>query len=88
VRHWLATVPGRDVFVTVVSQAEIAFGVALLPEGHRKEVLREAAGAFFKSMEARTLAFGSAAALSYGEIMAARRRAGQPMAVLDAQIAA
>jgi predicted nucleic acid-binding protein len=85
---WVGTLPPRDFWLASPSWAEIAYGIALLPEGRRQTQLRAAVDAFFKVMESRIISFDAAAAQVYGEIMAARRRSGQPMAVIDAQIAA
>jgi predicted nucleic acid-binding protein len=88
VLDWLDTRVPSEVFVTVVTRAEIAYGVSALPDGKRKQTLGLAAAEFFKAMEPHTLPFGISEADKYGQIVAARKRAGRPISILDAQIAA
>ena len=76
-------------FVTAVTQAEILAGISFLPHGKRRSNLLELAKITFeKSFADRVIAFESNAAAHYADILERRRRAGAPLAALDAQIAA
>jgi toxin FitB len=86
---WIASQPRRVLFTTAVSQAEILAGIAVLPEGRRREGLASAARIMFEEdFHGRVLPFDAAAAVTYAEIFAARRLAGRPIAPLDLIIAA
>lgn len=85
---WLTRRPMASLFTTTLSQAEIFYGLTLLPGGKRREALLGAARAMFEEDFARRiLPFDSDAAMAYADIAAARRRAGQPISQFDALIA-
>ncbi len=87
--RWLDEQPAATVFVTTVTQAEILYGVELLPEGRRKRALiRIVEEIFREDFAGRVLPFDAPAARAYAEIAAARRRKGRPISQFDAQIAA
>ncbi len=89
VAAWIAGRPEDHLFTTAICEAEIWSGVAILPEGRRRRDLETAARAMFsEDFGGRVLPFDTAAAGSYGEIFAARRRVGLPTATLDLMIAA
>ncbi len=89
VLRWMAEQPPSSLFLTSVTQAEILHGLALLPAGHRRTALSDAAGAMFREdFAGRILPFGTEAAPLYALIAAERSRAGQPISQFDAQIAA
>lgn len=85
---WMDRVPGNEFFSTAVTVAEIQYGLARLPPGRRRDSLTDVATTVFASFEDRILAFDTAAAVRYGQLVAERDRAGQPIAMADAQIAA
>ena len=85
---WRDASPDQDIRVCSVTLAEIAYGIAILPDGAKKTRLRAAADRLFAATAAITLPFGNPEALAYGTILAARRAAGRPMSPFDAQIAA
>ena len=86
---WVGAQPTSSLFVTAINQAEILYGIALLPDGRRQSAFAAAAEAVFEEdFGARILAFGSDAAEAYADIAAARRRQGRPISQSDAQIAA
>ena len=74
--------------MTVITQAEIADGIALLPQGRKRQRLAEASTELFTRTSGLILPFGSDQAAAYGVIMADRRSQGRPISSLDAQIAA
>ncbi len=86
---WVGAQPTSSLFVTAINQAEILYGIALLPDGRRRSAFAAAAEAMFEEdFGARILAFGSDAAEAYADIAAARRRQRRPISQSDAQIAA
>jgi predicted nucleic acid-binding protein len=88
VEAWREASGDQDFRLAAVTRAEIAYGVAVLPDGARKRALAAAARQFLSAAEPVTLPFGAREADAYGQIVAARRAAGRPIGVLDAQIAA
>jgi len=88
VAAWLASQPALGLFTTALTQAEILYGLALLPAGRRRNDLLAAAWPMFsEDMAGRILPFDSDAALIYPDIAASRRQSGQPISQIDAQIA-
>lgn len=86
---WVAAQPRAMLHATSVSQAEILYGIAALPEGRRRRNLAAAAEAVFEEdLAGRVLGFGPAAAPHYARIVADRRRVGRPIEAFDALIAA
>ena len=79
-----------DVFyVSAITQAEIILGISLLPAGKRRDALAAAADAMFtQDFAGRCLSFDANAAVNYGAVVSARRRAGIAISTEDAQIAA
>ena len=89
VAAWMAGQPEDGLFTTTICQAEILAGLAVMPEGRRRDALERAAQAIFADdFNGRVLPFDTAAAAAYADIFAARRRAGRPTAPLDLMIAA
>jgi len=89
VMTWIARQPMAGVFTTTLTQAEIFYGLALLPEGRRRDELLAAARAMFDvDLAGRVLPFDTDAAGAYPEIAAGRKLAGKPISQIDAQIAA
>lgn len=88
VLEWFAGQPVAGLFTTTVSQAEIYYGLSLLPEGKRRKELQNAARAMFEEdFAGRILPFDTDAAHAYADIASARRLGGQPISQFDAQIA-
>ena len=89
VMAWFAGQPPASLFVSSVTQADMLLGAALLPKGLRRQRLEAALQAIFsEDFEGRLLPFGPQEAPWFAELVAARRRAGQPISQFDAQIAA
>jgi toxin FitB len=74
--------------ISSVTRAEIELGISPLPEGRRRQGLEAVAMRVFAEFHGRCPAFDERAASLYAELVAARRRAGHPITVEDAQIAA
>jgi len=86
---WLRAQPAPALFTTAINEAEIFYGIELLPTGKRRRDLELLARTVFdQDFLGRILPFDSTAAREYAEIAAARRRAGRPITEADAQIAA
>lgn len=88
VMAWVDAQIGQHLCISAVTRAEIELGIALLPQGRRKDGLRAAAGRMFAEFAGRCLAFDGRAASLYAALVSARTRAGRPITVEDAQIAA
>jgi hypothetical protein len=89
VRRWLQTQPPTSLFTTTVCEAEILYGLALMPLGRRRTALERAFSAIFdEEFLDRILPFDRAAASAFAEIAATRRRMGRPIGEFDAQVAA
>ena len=89
VERWLADQPDASVFISAVTEAELRYGVALLPTGKRRSALGAAIDDMLsEDFAGRILRFDSASAAAFAEIAAVRRQAGRPIAQADAQIAA
>jgi predicted nucleic acid-binding protein len=87
--RWVQRQPWAGLFTTAVMQAEMLFGVELLPKGKRRTELETAVETTFEEdFVGRILPFDSDAARLYSVIAASRRKLGRPMGELDAQIAA
>jgi toxin FitB len=86
---WVAAQPRATLYTTGINQAEILYGIAMLPQGRRRRALAAAAEAIFaEDLAGRVLPFSGTAAAHYAEIAYARRRAGMPIEAFDALIAA
>ncbi len=68
--------------------AETPYGIERLPDGKRKNALREAALGVFDRFTDDVLPFDAAAATVYPSIVDHRDRQGTPISGYDAQIAA
>ena len=89
VAGWASGHPVEDLFFSAVSEAELRYGVAILPVGRRRDTLVFEIDAMLRdAFEERVLPFDSDAARAYGHIAAGRRSAGRPVSPADCQIAA
>lgn len=89
VTDWVARHPASSLFSTFITEAEIRYGVALLPDGERKDVLERAiSGMFEEDLAGQILPFDGTAARAYAEIVVGRRKLGRPISQFDALIAA
>ncbi len=88
VASWVRQQERGSLKTTAVTIAEIRYGLARLPVSRRTTRLRETAEEVLASFPGQVLPFDDAAAVFYGDIAAARERAGRPIDEFDAQIAA
>src|SRR5437016_4022067 len=88
-QRWMEARSATSLFTTAISEAEIYYGVALLPKGRRRAALEGLVASIFgEEFSGRILPFDSAAAKAFAEIAATRRQLGRPLSTADAQIAA
>jgi predicted nucleic acid-binding protein len=86
---WMALQPAYRIFTTAITQAEMLYGIELLPEGKRRSALLAAVQQTLRREFAdRILPFDSDAAVSCGWIRASRQARGRPISEADALIAA
>ena len=86
---WAQAQTREDVYTTAISEAEVLYGLELLPRGKRRDELRAAMQATFdQDMAGHILAFDGDAARVYAQIAASCRKQGNPISYADAQIAA
>lgn len=89
VLDWFGQHDTGDLFISAVTEAELRTGVAILPDGQRRDRLQLAIDAMIdQDFQSRVLPFDSLAAKAYAEIAAQRRAAGCPISEADCQIAA
>jgi predicted nucleic acid-binding protein len=88
VLRWLSEQDRDVVFTTAVTQAEILYGIEMLPPGKRRSRLHAAVEQLFKDeFHGRILPFDAGSALVYPKIVAGRMRVGRPISQFDAVIA-
>ena len=88
VANWIRDRDRRELCTTVITLAEIRYGIARLPDGRRKQVLLTAADDTFSAFEDQILQVDTAVAEQYAVVASTRGRAGKPIASMDALIAA
>ena len=86
--EWVDAQDSSSLVITALTAAEVRAGVALLPNGRRKQDI----GLRMESLLTETfagfvLAFDIDSSAHYADIVAGRRRAGRPISAFDAQIA-
>ncbi len=86
---WVAGRPAESLFFSAVGEAELRYGVAIMPAGRRRNrVGGEIEAMLSEDFEGRVLPFDTRAARAYAEIAAACRAIGRPVAQADCQIGA
>ena len=89
IASWVAERATSSLFLTAVTEAELRFGLAVMPPGKRRDGLAAGLERMLETGFAnRILPFDSAAARAYAGIAASRRRRGRQAAQADCQIAA
>ena len=87
--RWMQAQPATNLFTTTICEAEILFGIAVMPSSKRRSALEQAVIAIFDDLLGdRVLAFDRSAARSFARIAARRKALGHPISQHDAQIAA
>ena len=89
VLKWFSRQHAQEIYGSSINLAEIFYGIELLTGGKRRhELLAGAERMFTRVLAGRVFAFEDEAARAFARIASARRKAGRPIAELDAQIAA
>lgn len=89
VERWVGERRAGSLFFSTVGEAELRYGIALMPTGARRDSLAaRAEGMLREDFSGRVLPFDSEAACAYAGIAAGRRSAGRPVSHADCQIAA
>ena len=89
VEAWARSQRGGSLYFSTVSEAELRYGAAILPDGRRRETLfADIEGMLRSAFGDRVLSFAREAARIYGDIAAMRRSAGLHIEAVDCQIAA
>ena len=87
--QWVAEKVRANLFITAVTEAELRYGLAIMPAGQRRDsLIQQTEEMLSKDFAGKILPFDSAAAQAYPEIAVSRRRAGRPVKQHDCQIAA
>lgn len=85
---WFSTQRPHDLYTTTITQAEILYGIELLPKGHRRAALQSAmAKVFDQTFAGRVLPFDEGSAYAFAMIAAKHRLSGRTIGELDSQIA-
>jgi predicted nucleic acid-binding protein len=89
VLQWLIDNSGDDLFLTSINLAEMMAGLALMPDGKRKQAMTTGLDDLLQHLfQGRILPFNTDAARAYAAIHAKTQAAGKTMQLFDAQIAA
>ena len=87
--EWLAAVDEDRVFLSVVTLAELRYGIVRLPAGRRRRRLQDwLQGELTQRFEGRILPVDRETALAWGDVTAECAAVGRPIAAMDALIAA
>jgi toxin FitB len=88
-RAWVRKQLVAELYTTAITEAEIFFGIEVLPHGKRRAGLMAVAEAIFaKDFAGRIFGFDTGAARLFAKITSHRRVLGRPMSQADGQIAA
>ena len=86
---WLDAQPAESLLLSTVTLAKLHYGIAVLPDGAKKQSLKQAfATRILPLFSGRILALDEAAATAYGELRTNARRQGLAIATADGYIAA
>ena len=89
VKAWLDAQALETLFLSTITLAEIAFGIAAMPTGERRTRLRRALDEEITPLfDGRILTFDRPAAEAYGELRARARSLGKAISTADGYIAA
>jgi toxin FitB len=86
---WMDALPATSLYTTSITEAEMLFGLAIMPSGPRRERLRRGIDTIFSALfMGRVLPFDRNAARAYADLAADRRKVGRSFNGADLQIAA
>ncbi len=82
--EWFASQTPQNLYTTTITQAEVLYGIELLPKGRRRSTLQAALASIFDQMFAgRVLPFDEGAAFAFAMIAARHRAGGRTIGELD-----
>lgn len=84
---WMDRQRASHLFLSAISVDEIVFGIAVLPDGRRKNRLVRTFAGVADAFDGRIAAFDANAARESARFRARRRLVGRPMSLADSQIA-
>jgi predicted nucleic acid-binding protein len=88
VAAWVRAQLPEELFTASLCEAEIRYGIARLPPGHRRERLETAFGTLLaQGFAGRVLAFNGACAAGYATVRGRREAVGRPISLPDAMVA-
>ena len=88
VLDWLAAQHSESVFITAITQAELLYGIEVLPEGKRRTRLYQAINnVLSEEFQERILPFDEDSARAFARIVSSREAMGLPISQFDAMIA-
>jgi len=86
---WMNAQVLETLYLSAISLAELRFGIAVLPEGKRKDMLHSSLEQrVLPLFSSRILPFDAAASQHYATLLARARATGNPIAPADGYIAA
>ena len=86
---WVAGRAAANLFFSAVGEAELRYGLAIMPTGKRRDALvSEIDGMLSEDFAGRILPFDSEATRAYARIAADRRAVGRPISQADCQVGA
>jgi toxin FitB len=89
VKAWVKAQPRNSLFITTITQAEILYGIAILPIGAKRQILQDSTQAMLREDFLDKILFFDSQSANYFAIIASHRRGqGKPICQFDAQIAA
>jgi predicted nucleic acid-binding protein len=88
VRAWLNAQAVETLYLSSVTLAKLLFGIHVLPDGRRRDLLDESLRRLLQLFGDRILAFDVEAARCFAELAAAARVRGRALPVQDGYIAA
>jgi hypothetical protein len=87
--NWIASQDELRLFLSVITLGEIEKGIGKLPDGHKRQALRQwLASDLPRRFAGRILPVDGETALRWGEISAEAEKKGHPVPVLDGLMAA
>ena len=87
--EWVSDQASHALYLTSISEAEMLYGIAIMPMGKRRERLLGAVeGMLRKDFAGRVIPFDRQAARAYADVASSRRAAGRRVDPADCQIAA
>lgn len=86
---WLDKQAAETLYLTAVSLSELSIGLEILPAGKRRDKLSSGLKELLEKLfESRILPFDKEAAIAFGALVGAARKAGQTVSLSDGQIGA